>query len=232
MATIGDRISERMRELGIRSKAELGRLADVSRTTSGAWTEDDHGISYKNLLRLARVLRVHHEWLATGQPPKLLDEKVESLGDQLALVDMVRVPLISWVQAGHWSEIVANFPPGNAEEWVNTTARVGEHAFALRVNGDSMEPLIQEGSVVTVDPDVIPTNGCIVVARLAGSEATLKRLVIDGPRTYLAPENPKYPMIPVDGELAIVGVAVKVELDLPQPGGTGRPSKAKNPYRV
>ena len=61
------------------------------------------------------------------------------------------------------------------------------HAFALRVAGDSMVnplgfPSIPEGSIVIVDPDGIAENGKIVVARLEDSvEATLKKLVINGP---------------------------------------------------
>ena len=130
-----------------------------------------------------------------------------------------RVPLISWIQAGSWQEISDEFHTGDAEEWRETTANVGPRAFALRVVGDSMTaPVglsIPDGAIVVIDPDTQPVNGSIVVAKLTDSqEATLKRLVIDGPRRYLKALNPAYPMLEINGNCVIVGVAKKVEIDI------------------
>jgi len=130
-----------------------------------------------------------------------------------------RVPLISWVQAGSWAEVIDNHAPGDAEDWLLTTARVGRHAFALRVQGDSMTAphgiSIPEGSIVIIDPDQHCDNGNIVVARLEDSmEATLKKLVIDGNQRFLKPLNPAYPVIPINGNCKIIGRAIKVEFEL------------------
>lgn len=126
-----------------------------------------------------------------------------------------KVPLISWVQAGKWSDISDQFQPGDAESWRETTARVGDGAFALRVVGDSMEPTIPRGSVVIVDPATEATNGRVVVVRQNGdSEATIKRLVIEGGVRYLKPDNPRYPIMEMRTDAVICGVAVKVEQDL------------------
>lgn len=131
-----------------------------------------------------------------------------------------RVPLISWVQAGEWSEIINNFLPGEAEEWRLTAANVSKNAFSLRVKGDSMTnpygtPSIPDGSIIIVDPNVQHQNKSIVVARLEdNSEATLKMLVVDGNQQFLKPLNPAYPIIAINGNCHIVGTAVKVEFDL------------------
>ncbi|MCO1336799.1 LexA family transcriptional regulator [Microbulbifer sp. OS29] len=167
---------------------------------------------------------------ATMGLPKLaldnLPEKGSSEGLSSGQVNVVpgpnihrSVPLISWIQAGGWSEIIDNFQPGEAEEWRETTARVGPHAFALRVEGDSMTApsgvSIPEGSVVIIDPDAAYINGSIVVAKLVDTqEATLKKLIIDGPNRYLKPLNPAYSPIAINGNCRIIGVAKKVELDL------------------
>lgn len=126
-----------------------------------------------------------------------------------------KVPLISWVQAGQWCEISDQFPPGDAESWRETTARVSQSAFALRIVGDSMEPAIPRGSVVIVDPAIEATNGRVVVVRQHGdSEATIKRLVIEGGVRYLKPDNPRYPIMEMRMDAVICGVAIKVEQDL------------------
>lgn len=131
-----------------------------------------------------------------------------------------RVPLISWVQAGSWAEVIDNYLPGQAEEWRLTTAKCSKNAFALRVKGDSMtnpngSPSIPEGYIIIVDPQRQANNGDLIVARLDDSmEATFKKLVIDGGLRYLKPLNPAYPVIQINGNCTIIGKVIKVELDL------------------
>jgi len=133
-----------------------------------------------------------------------------------------RVPLISWVRAGTWADIEdpSTVAVDDVEEWRETTAIVSDRAFALRVVGDSMAnpygaPSIPEGSVVIVDPEKPADNGSIVVAMLDDSnQATIKRLVIDGPNKYLKPLNPAYRTIEINGNCSVVGVVKKVEIDL------------------
>ena len=112
-------------------------------------------------------------------------------------------------------EVFDPYAKGAAEDWIPTGATVGARAFALRVKGDSMEPLIPEGSIVIVDPEVEPVNGSIVVARFEeAQEATIKKLIIDGDERWLKPLNPAYTARRIDGECQLVGVARKVEIDL------------------
>ncbi len=120
-----------------------------------------------------------------------------------------RVPLISWVQAGQWSEAADPYAAGVAEDWILTGAKVGPHAYALRVRGDSMEPEFSEGDILIVDPDVQPTNGRFVIVRLDDAqEATFKQLVTDGGRQYLKPTNPRYPIIEVNENATFCGAIV------------------------
>ncbi|EIC83587.1 Repressor protein C2 [Serratia sp. M24T3] len=103
---------------------------------------------------------------------------------------------------------------------METGLRVSSDAFALTVRGDSMTnpsglPSIPEGSTVIVDPNVEATNGKIVVARIAGtSEATMKKLVIDGPNKYLVPLNPRYANIPICDNCEIIGVVRGVQYEI------------------
>ncbi len=138
---------------------------------------------------------------------------VGSIAGGAAMV--ARVPLISWVAAGRWSEAVDSYQPGDAEAWVETTKRVGHSAFALRVKGDSMEPTCPDGSVIIVDPEREANNGALVVVRLDDdAEATFKKLMVEGGRRYLAPINPRYPVLEVSGPATICGVVRQVLIDL------------------
>lgn len=127
------------------------------------------------------------------------------------------VPLISWVQAGAWEQIVDNFAPGDAEEWMPCIKRCGPRTFALRVRGVSMhnpygKPSYEDGDVVFIDPDAPAEHGKCVVVRIEGqSEATFKQLIIEGNDKFLRPLNPDWPgpkLIRVDSDATICGVAI------------------------
>jgi repressor LexA len=82
--------------------------------------------------------------------------------------------------------------------------------FALHVKGDSMvDAGILDGDTVVVRKQDTAAHGEIVVALVAG-EATVKRLRIEARRAYLAPANPRYKPIAVEGETRIVGKVVGV----------------------
>lgn len=108
-----------------------------------------------------------------------------------------RVPLISNVQAGAWTEIIDNLQLGDAEAWIDITSRVGPNAFALRVIGNSMEKEFWEGEMIIVDPAREPASGDYVVAKINHDEATFKQLIRDGGSIYLRPLNSAYPVIVV-----------------------------------
>jgi SOS-response transcriptional repressor LexA len=118
------------------------------------------------------------------------------------------IPLISWVQAGNFADVIDNYHPGDAEELLPCPMASGRHAFALTIHGPSMEPEYRDGDIIYVDPDIQPVNGSHVVARSGYSgQATFKKLIIDGGRYYLQALNPDWPsrIIPVD-DLEIIGV--------------------------
>lgn len=108
-----------------------------------------------------------------------------------------------------------NFAPGDAEDWVITTSKVGPHAFALRIIGDSMAPTIQDGALVIVDPDAQYRHRSVVIVRQNGdSEATCKRLVQEGSRWFLHPDNERYPIMEMSPDAKVVGVVRQVVMDL------------------
>lgn len=115
------------------------------------------------------------------------------------------VPLISWVQAGAMTEVQDQLSPGEALDWVSTTVQVRTNTFAVRVEGDSMEPDFPAGIILVVEPEMQAENGDFVIVRNGADEATFKQLVKDGADWYLKPINPRYPIKPLS-ESRIVGV--------------------------
>jgi SOS-response transcriptional repressor LexA len=130
-----------------------------------------------------------------------------------------RYPVISWVAAGAWAEAIEPFAPGAVDEYETSDYKAKGVAFWLQVKGDSMTaptgPSISEGTLILIDTEADVAPGKLVVAKLIdGNEATFKKLVEDAGKRFLKPLNPSYPMIPIDSNCLIVGVAVRASLRL------------------
>jgi len=127
----------------------------------------------------------------------------------------VQLPILSWVQAGAWSESLSD----NEPNVVASPFKCSSDAYAMVVNGDSMTSQhgalksFPDGSLIVVDPNVEAINKSFVVARMDGSnEATFKQLIVDGDRKYLKPLNTQYPLINIDQPIDICGVVLgKIE---------------------
>lgn len=148
-------------------------------------------------------------WLAEGRGPKYRD------GNTLP-GPAIRgcVPLISWVQAGAWSEVIDNLQPGEGER-IETTYRASPNAYALRVRGDSMEPKFPKGCILIVEPNENPEPGKYVIVRQNGdTEATFKQLVQDGGTMYLKPLNDRYPIMMLRPDAVFCGVVKRMEMDV------------------
>lgn len=126
------------------------------------------------------------------------------------------VPLISWVQAGAWSDVADPYALGDAEEWLPCPARHGSRTYCLRVRGESMfnpggTPSYANGDIIFVDPDRDAQPGDRVVVRLDDQqEATFKQLVIEDGRKLLKALNPQWTprYVDIDGHATITGVVI------------------------
>lgn len=210
MESIGQRI-KRLRQVTKTTQKTLGQYCGVSDVSVGYWEKDLNVPKGESLLKLAKYFNTSESYILYGS---------ELQGLEPLITDMSKLPVISWVQAGSFTESEPRELFESVDEWLNTGLRVSASSFALRVRGDSMTnpnglPSIPEGSTIIIDPEVEASNGKIVVARVDGTnEATLKKLVIDGPNKYLVPLNPRYNNIPINGNCDIIGVVRGVQYEL------------------
>lgn len=103
-----------------------------------------------------------------------------------------KIPVLGTVRAGYPSEAVENIL--DYEEITEEMARSGEF-FALRVNGDSMEPRFIDGDVVIVRKQEDIDNGDIAIMLVNGDEATLKKVQKFDGGINLIPANNVYDVI-------------------------------------
>lgn len=148
-----------------------------------------------------------------GKPLGWLDD-LEANVEDLALRG--RVPLISWVAAGSWSNVNDPYVVGDAEDWLACPVKHSSKTFALRVKGDSMfnpggSLSFQDGDIIFVDPERAAGHRSLVVVRLEDeNSATFKRLLIDDDKRMLEALNPAWPnrIFQINGNATVCGVVI------------------------
>lgn len=193
----------------LRDRKNIGQqvLADalgVNKSNVSKYETGSQGITFDRLMILSETL---------GTPLSELFAMAETGNLELAPELKGSVPLISWVQAGQWQDVIDNLHPGEGER-IHTTYRVRKHTYALRVRGDSMEPKFPDGAILIIEPEENPEPGSYVIIRQNGGEATFKQLVQDGTDRYLKPLNPRYPIMGLKPDAVFCGVVKKWEMDV------------------
>ncbi len=144
-------------------------------------------------------------WPSTESLAKIMEATGASLAELLALVEgraalsstaRVSVPLIGFAQAGAGGFFDdGGFPVGQGWDEIDLpTARVGDNAYALQVQGDSMLPLYRDGDVLIVEPGARVRKGDRIVAKTASGEVMAKVLAARTTRhVELVSLNPAHP---------------------------------------
>ncbi len=223
MSTLADRLHDLTKDMPRGWMAKLARHCKITAATVSDWYSGKiQSMDGNNLILAAAFFKVNSVWLQTGKgnreplPLISLYSHVTEGGNVSNTIIAIRgrVPLISLVAAGNWSEGVDNCAVGVAEEWIETTAPIKKHTYALRVSGDSMEPKFPHGAIIIVEPDEEAKNGSFIIVRQNGSDATFKQLIIDGSQKYLKPLNDRYPIMPLKDDAVMCGVVKRVEMDV------------------
>ena len=114
----------------------------------------------------------------------LIDDK--TVEDQITAV---AIPVLGTVPAGVPIEAIQDIL--GHEEIPKIMADTGEF-FCLRVEGNSMYPLLYSGETIVIKKQETADNGDIVVALVDNEETTVKRLKKMSDGIILEAENPEY----------------------------------------
>ena len=124
-------------------------------------------------------------WPSTESISKILAATSESIEDFVALVSgdgaprgpIRLVPLVGMAQAGsHGFFDDAGFPAGAGWDEIPFPEVGDEHAYALEVAGDSMQPVYRDGDRIILSPAAPPRRGDRVVVKTLAGEVLAKQL--------------------------------------------------------
>lgn len=173
------------------SQRQLAKILGVNQAAISGWVTGKRAPRRDLLPKIASVCAVSVAYLL-GETDDPTPPEAKVL-EREAIPLTRRVPLLGRVVAG-----MPLLAEENIEGWINLPPHI-DADFALRVHGDSMEPILRDGQIVfCAHADRRePQHRDMVVAMVDG-EATIKWLLraADG-SWFLRAANPGYPDIPL-----------------------------------
>ena len=207
-----ERLKQKMEEKGV-TPAALARAASVSPVAAGKWVHGESEPKAAKLKLIADFLGVTDDWLLTGKgSPSKLDNNID-LSEKIPLEGRP-IPVISWVAAGSLSSIETVLKDTEIDEWLPPNKDCGKSGYGLKVTGMSMSPFFLPDDRIYVNPEVqtfdLQTGDLVIIACYGETEATFKKLIIEGDNKYLQPLNPNWPeqIIKLSEDCRLVGKVV------------------------
>lgn len=193
--------------LGLTQK-DVAREIGVTEATVSRWESGEiSNMRREKIMKLSELLQL--------SPSVIMDlpDKKQPLNH----TGYIRIPVLGRVAAGIPIEQIEDI-----EDYEDIKVPIGSENdyFALRISGDSMQPLIRDGSVVIVHKQEDADSGEIVIATVNGDDATCKRLKKYADGIMLISVNPAYdPMVFEKGDVNslpvnILGKVVEVRTTL------------------
>jgi phage repressor protein C with HTH and peptisase S24 domain len=134
------------------------------------------GFTQGDFAKMLGISRPHLSKLENSQAPlspKLSRRLAEVCRNSGPLNGIRAIPVRSWAQAGAGTGVDSDELP---LDWQNRVATdcPDEQAFAVEIQGDSMEPKFFPGDIAVLMPGRQPRNGSLVVARLENEGIVFK----------------------------------------------------------
>lgn len=209
------------KDLGI-TQQSIADLLDISQGGVGHYLNGRNALNAAVAAMFAKVLQVDVSEFSPALAKEISAISAASTGNARFAGRYTpgrKYPVISKIQAGSWNEAVETYTEKDIDLWLDSDSHIQGEGFWLLVEGDSMTaPVglsIPEGTYVLFDTGREPVNGSLVIAKLSDSnESTFKKLIIDGGQKYLKGLNPQWPLVPINGNCRIIGVAIETKLRL------------------
>ncbi len=214
LKSFSDRLNKACDKAGIPVRGRAGYIQErlstkVSLVGVRKWLVGESIPDTKRLPEIAQIVDSTVEELLGGQSSNIISEPF--MWEQPIRVNVMEVPLISWVQAGEFCNSETQVMPHDCDTIPCPNRDASARTFALRVVGDSMTApygkSYPEGTIIFVDPEKIAVPGQRVIA-VTHKGHTFKELAEDefGQR-YLKPLNPSHRPI-FEEDIRICGVVL------------------------
>ncbi len=181
---------------------ELSRRSGISNATLSRYeSEIVKGIPIATIEKIAKALCV--------APEMLMDWKEETKVQNVVSSHLYRIPVFESVSAGfgaYADNCILDYEP----VYIDNPSDVSS-TICIKVSGDSMMPLINDGDLIVVRRQTSVDSGDIAVVMIDEEDALVKRVVYTRNTIELRSENPRYaPRLFEDEKMLRVRVLGKV----------------------
>jgi repressor LexA len=202
-----NKIKELRKEKGL-TLDKLSQITNIAPNTLNQYELGKREPSFEIVKLLADTFNVSIDYML-GRTEENTQEKKSS----------TKIPVLGTIPAGIPIEAVEEVV--DYEEISEDMATRGEF-FALKVKGDSMSPLINDGDVVIIKKQDDAESGKICVVMINGFDATLKEIKKEENGLWVLPKNPYSDFSPrffTNEEInktpiKVIGVAVEIRRSL------------------
>ena len=202
-----NKIKELRKEKGL-TLDKLSQITKIAPNTLNQYELGKREPSFEIVKLLADTFNVSIDYML-GRTEENTQEKKSS----------TKIPVLGTIPAGIPIEAVEEIV--DYEEISTEMATRGEF-FALKVKGDSMSPLINDGDVVIIKKQDDAESGKICVVMINGFDATLKEIKKEENGLWVLPKNPYSDFSPKfftneeinKTPIKVIGVAVEIRRSL------------------
>ena len=128
------------RRLFNKDQKEIADVLGISRAGVSNIETGRTKLTEANIISLCKEYYLNPEWIKHGTEPIIL--KKSDVEDSL-------IPIIADIPAGAWENHVYFFTKHRAEKYSAVPCVQGKNLFGVSVKGNSMEPLLYEGDILT-----------------------------------------------------------------------------------
>ena len=207
--TFSNRLNKAMIIRDIKASA-LSEKTGISKSSLSEYLSGKYEAKQNGIYLLAKALNVSEAWLMGLDVPMTRndDDTLKKIGAiPLSGENMVKIPILGTVKAGY---------DYLAEENIIGTIKVnmdlvkdGSEYFALKVKGDSMQPILYEDDVVIIKRQNDCEDGQIAVVLINGEEGTIKKVKKSSNGIWLQPFNNNYePLVFTNDEIEDIPVKI------------------------
>lgn len=171
--------------------SKLSRNTGLAITTVKRLCSDDCNPTLKSLEPIANYFDISINQLLGAEP--LPQDKGQGMNIP-NVMSWGLVPVITMDESVRWPQNKEEIQQRFNLEYVAVDAEPNETLFAMRLQGNSMEPRFSADTILVLDPQMKPHDGSVgLILHKGKSTPQYKEILMDGPDMYIRSINPELP---------------------------------------
>jgi len=183
--SIGFRLRQLRKQRGF-TQDDFAELIGTGRSNLSRMERGEYPPGKAQISLLKEKLNVNPDWILYGETPIFIERQ--------PINKAVEIPVLADIPAGDWKFWIDSYYTGSGMSSISCPELKGDNLFAIRVDGVSMYPMINDNDYLVINPHKVFTKGLAVVRHDFGEHLAFKIRMVrkHGKQYILTPVNPQY----------------------------------------